>query len=145
MIINPKIGVDQLVFGMKQKDVVSLYGNPDKTFEDDDKNKILLYNDLKIRLTFYEDEDFKLGYIKSSNKNLVLFSEKIMNESWVKIASLLDKKGLKSLEKEENDSIENYFNESNWMTFQVEYNEVISFELGVTFTEKDECNWKFKS
>lgn len=145
MIINPKTGVDQLVFGMKQKDVVSLYGNPDKTFEDDDKNKILLYNDLKIRLTFYEDEDFKLGYIKSSNKNLVLFSEKIMNESWVKIASLLDKKGLKSLEKEENDSIENYFNESNWMTFQVEYNEVISFELGVTFTEKDECNWKFKS
>lgn len=145
MIINPKIGVDQLVFGMKQKDVVSLYGNPDKTFEDDDKNKILLYNDLKIRLTFYEDEDFKLGYIKSSNKNLVLFSEKIMNESWVKIASLLDIKGLKSLEKEENDSIENYFNESNWMTFQVEYNEVISFELGVTFTEKDECNWKFKS
>lgn len=145
MLINPKVGVDQLVFGMKQKDVITLYGNPDKTFEDDDNNKIILYNQLKMRLTFYEDEDFKLGYIKSSNPDLVLFSEKIMGENWKKIADLLDGKGIKSIEKEENDSIENYFNESNWMTFQVEFEEVISFELGVTFNEKDECNWKFKS
>ena len=45
MKINPKNGIDQLLFGMKQSDVIALYGNPDKQFEDDDSNVIFLYNE----------------------------------------------------------------------------------------------------
>jgi hypothetical protein len=36
MKLNPKNGIDQLLFGMKQKDVIALYGAPNKQFEDDD-------------------------------------------------------------------------------------------------------------
>ena len=53
-------------------------------------------------------------------------------------------KGIKSLEIENFDTVDNYFNESNWMIFQVEYNEVIRFELGATINDKDEFDWKFK-
>ena len=145
MKINPKTGIDQLVFGMKQKDVKALYGNPDKQYEDEDSNVIYLYNDKKIRLTFYEDEDFRLGYLISSHPELELFSENILGRSWKIVEDLLTSKNIKSLEKENFDSVDNYFNESNWMIFQVEYNEVIRFELGAVFNEKaDEFDWKFK-
>ena len=145
MKINPKSGIDQLIFGMKQKDVKALYGNPDKQYEDEDSNVIYLYNDKKIRLTFYEDEEFRLGYLISSHPELELFSEKIIGKNWKVVEEVLTAKNIKSLEKENFDSVDNYFNESNWMIFQVEYNEVIRFELGAVFNEKaDEFDWKFK-
>ena len=144
MKINPKIGIDQLVFGMKQKDVVSVYGNPDKQYKDEDNNVIYLYNSKKLRLTFYDDEDLRLGYMISSNADLELFSEKIIGKTSKTIEEMLTNKGIKSLEIENFDTVDNYFNESNWMIFQVEYDEVIRFELGAIFNDKDEFDWKFK-
>lgn len=145
MKVIPKIGIDKLIFGMKQKDVENSYGAPNKQFKDDDKNIIYLYNKEKLRLTFYEDEDFKLGYIISSNPDLELFETKILAKPISEIQTLLLSKNIKTLEKESFDSVENYFNESNWMIFQTEFEEVIRFELGVVFNEKaDEFDWKFK-
>lgn len=144
MKINPKTGIDQLIFGMKQKDVTALYGNPDKQYKDEENNVILLYNDKKLRLTFYEDENLKLGYMISSNPDLELFSEKIIGKPIDEVEKNVISKGIKSLEIENFDSVDNYFNESNWMIFQVEYKEVIRFELGATINDKDEFDWKFK-
>jgi hypothetical protein len=144
MKINPKNGIDQLLFGMKQNNVVSIYGEPNKQYYDEDGNLIFLYVSLKIRLTFYEDEGFKLGYLICSHPDLELFSEKIMGKPINHISQLLTAKGLKPLEIENFDTVDNYFNESNWMIFQVEYNEIIRFELGAIFNDKDEFDWKFK-
>lgn len=144
MNINPKIGIDQLVFGMRQNDVISVYGNPDKQYKDDDSNIIYLYNSRKIRLTFYDDENLRLGYIISSNPNLELFSQKIIGMSIKEVEQNVINKGIKSFEIENFDTVDNYFNESNWMIFQVEYNEVIRFELGAIINDKDEFDWKFK-
>lgn len=144
MKINPKTGIDQLVFGMKQNDVTAIYGAPDKQYKDEDGNVIFLYDSKKMRLTFYDDENLKLGYIISSNPDLELFSEKIISKSWKSVEEVLTNKGIKSLEKENFDTVDNYFNESNWMIFQVEYNEVIRFELGAIINDKDEFDWKFK-
>ena len=43
MELKPKFGFEQLLFGMKQKDVIAIYGEPDKQFNDDDQNIIFLY------------------------------------------------------------------------------------------------------
>jgi hypothetical protein len=145
MKINPKIGIDQLLFGMKQKDVENIYGKPNKQFEDEDNNIIYLYFEQKLRLTFYEEESFKLGYIICSNTHLELFEEKVINQPIVKIQSLLQSKNFKPLEIESFDSVDNYFNESNWMIFQSEFGQIIRFEIGAVFNEKeDEFDWKFK-
>lgn len=146
MKINPKIGIDKLVFGMKQPDVIKIYGQPDKQFKDEDKNVIFLYFNLKLRLTFYEDEEFRLGYIISSNSALELFENEIINRPIIEVENLLKSKNFKALEIESFDSVDNYFNESNWMIFQVEYGEIIRFELGAVFNDKeDEFDWKFKA
>lgn len=141
MILNPKNGIDKLLFGMQQKDVEANYGRPDKEFKDDDENVIYLYNNEKFRLTFYEDENFKLGYIISSNPELLLLDKKIIGRNCIELKTELP---FKSWEVEDFDSTENHFNESNWLTFQAEFGVVIRVEIGAIINDNDELEWKFK-
>lgn len=144
MEIKPKFGYDQLLFGMKQKDVEAIYGKPNYSFIDEEDNLIMLYNDLKARLTLYAEEDFKLGYIIISNPNAVLYDEKIIGKNANESTIYLSKKGLKSFEKETFDSFSNLFNEDFWMILQTEFDEVIKVEIGAVIKNENEFDWKFK-
>ncbi|WP_313807283.1 hypothetical protein [Flavobacterium sp.] len=145
MILKPKFGIDKLLFGMKQQDVESLYGKPDFVYKDEEKNIIWMYNNLKMRLTFYEEEEFKLGYLVTTNANLILFDEKIINISPSKIVDLLEAKGFKSWETTTEDGFENHFNEDNWLMLISEYGEIVKVEVGAVFNNQDEFDWKFKA
>ena len=142
MKVNPKNGIDQLLFGMKQKDVMAIYGVPNKQFEDDDNNIIFLYNAQKWRLTFYEDEDFKLGYIITSNTEAILLDKKIIGRNTAEVKQELP---FKSWEQEDFDATENHFNESNWLILQSEFGVVIRLEIGAIINDNDMFDWKFKS
>ena len=141
MKINLKNGIDKLLFGMKQKDVELLYGKPDKQYKDEDNNVICLYNILKCSLTFYEDEEFRLGYIICSHPEATILDKKIIERNVEEVkAELL----FKSWTKEDFDTTENHFNESNWLILQSEYNDIIRVEIGAIINDNDEFDWKFK-
>ncbi|MFZ4670744.1 MAG: hypothetical protein ACOYLT_01905 [Flavobacterium sp.] len=141
MKINPKNGVDQLLFGMNQNNVQAIYGKPSKQFKDDDGNEIYLYFKEKLRLTFYEDEAFRLGYIITSNEEATLLDKKIIGKNVAVIKSELP---FKLWEQEGFDSTENHFNESNWLILQSEFGVVIRVEIGAIIKDNDEFDWKFK-
>ncbi len=141
MKVNLKNGVDQLLFGMKRKDVETIYGQPDKQFTDDDDNIIYLYNTLKIRLTFYADEDFRLGYVITSNPASEILGKKVIGRNIEEVKKEL---AFKEWEQENFDSSINYFNESNWLILQSEYDEIIRIEVGAIIKDNDEFDWKFK-
>ena len=145
MKLNPKNGVDDLIFGMKTKDVELLYGKPNKHFLDEDQNTIYLYNEKKLRLTFYEDEDFKLGYIITSNPNATFLDQKIIGSNTKNLVEVFISKGIKQWEIEDFDSTENHFNETNWLTLQSEFETVIRIEIGAIFDDNDEMVFKFKA
>jgi NifB/MoaA-like Fe-S oxidoreductase len=140
-MINLKNGIDKLLFGMKQKDVEALYGKADKQFNDDDGNVISLYNDQKWSLTFYEDEDFRLGYIICSHPELTILNKKVIGKNIEEIKTELP---FTSWDKDDIDITENHFNESNWLILQSEYNEVTRVEIGAIIND-DEFDWKFKA
>ena len=140
MKLNPKNGIDQLLFGMKQKDVIALYGNPDKEFKDDDSNVIFLYNQNKWRLTFYEDEDFRLGYIICSHQEATILDKKVIGKN---IESIKAELPFTSWGKHDIDIVENHFNESNWLILQSEYNVIVRVEIGAIINDNDEFDWKF--
>jgi hypothetical protein len=144
MKINLKHGIDQLVFGMKQNDVIAIYGKPNRNYKDEDDNVIFSYNSLKMRLTFYSDEDFRLGYIVASSLDMELFENKLIGKNINDVKSDLSKKGITKFTQEEFDTFENYFNEENWIILQTEFDEVVKFEIGAIINEKDEFVWKFK-
>jgi hypothetical protein len=143
MKINPKIGIDKLIFGMKQNDVIAIYGKPDKNYKDEDENIIFVYNTLKMRLTFYKDEELKLGYIVASSSCLELFGYKIIGRNISDIKKDLTQKSITKFTQESFDTFENYFNEDNWMILQTEFEEVVKFEIGAIINNKDEFDWKF--
>lgn len=141
MEIKLKHGIGKLVFGMKPKDVVAILGLPNKQFLDEDKNKIYQYNHEKLHLTFYEDEDFRLGYIVSASENLKLFDKKIINQNISEIQKSLEADALKFV-LEDFDTFEHYFNEDNWLILSVEFSEITKVEIGAIIKD-DEFVWKF--
>lgn len=141
MEIKLKNGIDELVFGMKPKDVVGILGLPSKQFLDEDENKIYQYNQEKLHLTFYEDEDFRLGYIVCANENLKLRNKKIISQNIFEIQKSLEIDGLKFI-LEDFDTFEHYFNEDNWLILSVEFNQITKLEIGAIIKD-DEFVWKF--
>jgi hypothetical protein len=145
MTLKPTFGFDQLLFGMKQKNVEAIYGKASSSFTDEEGNLILLYNHLKARLTFYEDEDFRLGYIICSHPDALLFEQKVIGKSFSEVKNLLITNGYKSFEEETFDCFINYFNEDFWTILQTEFGEVIKVEVGAIVKNQDEFDWKFKA
>jgi len=143
MQINLKNGIDKLLFGMKQNDVIALYGKPDRNYKDEDNNLILVYNAQKMRLTFYQDEGFKLGYIVASDPNLQLFGNSIIGKPIAEAKNELATKGITKFTQEDFDTFENYFNEDNWFILQTEFDEVVKFEIGAIINDKDEFDFRF--
>ena len=143
MKINLKSGIEQLLFGMKQNDVTTIYGKPDRNYKDEDDNVILVYNKLKMRLTFYQEEDLRLGYIVASSPKLELFGNLIIDKPIASVKKELAAKGITKFTQEEFDTFENYFNEDNWFILQTEFEEVVKFEIGAIINQKDEFDWKF--
>lgn len=143
MIINLKNGIDKLLFGMKQNDVEAIYGKPNKQFaNDEDSNIVYLYNDKKLRLTFYADENFRLGYILTRNIESTILNKKIIGRN---IDVVKNELSFKNWEQEDFDSLENHFNESNWLILQTEFNEIVGAEIGAIINDNDEFEWKFKA
>lgn len=127
---------------MKRPDVEKLYGKPSRSFEDEDQNIIWLYNETKLRLTFYADEDFRLGYIIGAHDKLELFGFSVIGADVQKLKSDLQKQ-IKGWETEIFDMTENHFNEENWLILQAEFGVVTKVELGVVAKNLDDFDWKF--
>ena len=143
MKINPKNGIDKLLFGMKQNDVTAIYGKPNRNYKDEDDNLIFAYNNLKMRLTFYQEEDFRLGYIVASSPDLELLGNNVIGKKISDAKKELATKGITKFTQEDFDTFENYFNEDNWFILQTEFDEVVKFEIGAIINAKDEFDWKF--
>jgi len=143
MKVKLKYGIGQLLFGMKQKDVEAIYGKPNKQYNDEEDNIVYVYNDHKTRLTFYDEEELRLGYITSTNNELELFDSKIIGKPWSEIQNLLNQNKLSDFETDVVDGTENYFFEDNWLFVNVDYDLVFKIELGAVFNNQDEFDWKF--
>ena len=128
---------------MKQNDVIALYGKPNRNYKDEDDNLIFAYNAQKMRLTFYQEEDLKLGYIVASSPDLELLGNTIIGKKISEVKKDLAAKGITKFTQEDFDTFENYFNEDNWFILQTEFDEVVKFEIGAIINAKDEFDWKF--
>ncbi len=142
MQIHLRTGIGALRFGMMREEIVRLIGKPDvEKHDSDDENEFFWeYNDLKLRLTFYANEGFRLGYIRSSHRNLSLNNQKLIDKKIDKVLGEL-KEELESWELDEYDLFTVYFNEQNWLSLNVEYQRITDFEMGVPINNEDEYEW----
>ena len=143
MEIKLKYGIDNLLFGMKEQDVTKILGKPDTQYKDEEENVVFIYNARKLRLIFYKEEDFKLGYVTTTNSVVKLFNTTIIGKNWSEVYPILEKNKVKSFETDTSEGMMSYFNEENWLFIHVDYNEIVKIEVGAVFSDKDEFDWKF--
>ncbi|CAM3664862.1 hypothetical protein FSS13T_12640 [Flavobacterium saliperosum S13] len=142
MNIYPKNGIGELLFGMKQQHVITLIGKPNKQFTDEEKNVVYLYNQHKLRLTFYEEEEFRLGYMVISHPETTLFDKEVIGRMPKEVQNEAPERIYKSWEIAEEDGIVSYFNEDNWLMLICEFDEITKVEVGAII-ENDEFDWRF--
>ena len=125
-----KKGIDKLRFGMKREDVSDIYGPPDREFRDEEQNITWVYNMQKWRLTFYQDEEYRLGYLITANEELELLGNRIVGRDVEEVKAHLKPKGFNRWEEEAIDITTAHFNEDQWVVLQSEFGIVTKLELG---------------
>jgi hypothetical protein len=143
MEIKLKYGIDNLLFGMKEQDVTKILGKPDTQYKDEEENVVFMYNARKLRLIFYKEEAFKLGYLTTTNPIVKLFNTSLIGKNWSDVFPVLEKHKVKSFETDTVEGMMSYFNEENWLFVHVDYNEIVKIEVGAVFSDKDEFDWRF--
>ena len=143
MEIKLKYGIDNLLFGMKEQDVTKILGKPDTQYKDEEENVVFMYNARKLRLIFYKEESFRLGYMTTTNPIVKLFNTTVIGKNWSDVFPFLEKNKVKSFETDTVEGMISYFNEENWLFFHVDYNEIVKIEVGAVFSDKDEFDWRF--
>lgn len=143
MEIKPKVGVDDLRFGMTRTEVISILGEPDRSFTDgDDENELQLeWNDIKLRLTFYQNHNDRFGYLRTKNQNLTFEGKKILEESFEIVRTEVFGNVIEKWECDDYGTFLTYFNDKYWLTCQVEYGIVSNVEMGVPFKNEEEYEW----
>ena len=94
-------------------------------------------------MSFYADEDFRLGFIITSNEDATLNDLKVIGLSPKEVKQQQESKGIKGWEVDNYDVTDTHFNEENWVVLHSEYNIVTKLELGATFNAQDEFDFKF--
>ena len=143
MEIKPEIGIGELKFGMKLSDVINILGNPDseKAEKDTEHRIIVVFNKHRLRLTFYENENNRLGYIISSNTNLTYKGVEIMNSNIEFIKNEVFNDIISEWEIEDFGSFISHFEEKYWITLHSEFETVTTFEIGVPYKNEEEYKW----
>lgn len=143
MKIKPEIGIGSLKFEMKRTEVEDILGKPDTERVDNEKDGclILVFNDQKMRLTFYEREHQRLGYIESSNPKLNFNDNKILNANIDFVKEDIFGELSTVWELEEYHSFSTHFNDKYWLTLHSEYELVTNLELGVPFENEEDFKW----
>ena len=110
MEIKLQHGFDRLLFGMTQKYVETLYGKPNRVIKDEEDNIIYVYNQ-ENEVDLYADEDFRLGYITTSNPTATLLGSKALQTEWDLVQGTLALNKIDKYDQHEEDGVQIYFNE----------------------------------
>lgn len=145
MEIYPKTGIGKAKFGLKEADVLAIFGQPDWRFEQKEEDEIgstrlnLEYFDLNLRLVFHEDEGGRLAYLHCQNTDLTFNGHRV-------IGSKIDfAKNTVFASLGQNWEVDEYeywqthgLFEGVWLCLNVEFGRVTEIEIGVPFLENGE-------
>ena len=142
MEIKLGTGLGAITFGKKEAEIIALLGEPDKMFtaEEDEDELIYQYNKLQLRLTFYNHEDGRLGYISTADTGTVFEGKTIIGEPVEKVTDEVFKQ-VEEWDIENYDFFDTYMNEEYWLILTTDYGKVVEVDFGVLIDEDEEYIW----
>lgn len=131
-------------FGVDAEFLSERFGPPDRAYEmerdeDEGRRDELVYNSLQTCFRLYEG---RLGWVQTSNPDLLLFGQRIMGESPSLVVELLAKAGFGKPEITEYDTFASAFWDSIWLEVQYVYDRIRDVNFGLLIDEdSDEYTW----
>ncbi len=143
MEIKPKIGFDDIKFGMHRDDILEILGEPDRIVMDihDGFEQRLEWNKPKIRLTFHYEENDRLTNIISKNCETQFLGKKLMGMDIREAKSQIFGNLTGNWKVKDYEYFETHFNEDLWLTLCSEFGKVVEVEMGVPFKNEEEYDW----
>ncbi|WP_157810942.1 hypothetical protein [Nonlabens sp. MB-3u-79] len=146
MELKPRIGIDNIKFGMTKSEVIEILGSPDKISNENyglenETEEIIEWNKPKLRLTFEKSENYRLTYIRVQNQSLTYNGKKIMNQTAEFLKSDIFADISNKWEVENYDFCDVHFDEENWLSINIEFGVANEFEFGTTFKNDNEYDW----
>jgi hypothetical protein len=91
MEVRPGKGVDQLLFGLTEPELVRKLGPPDKRYRTDSKALRLQYFGLQIELSVEPDNGDRFGWVEVHSPDTTLFGHRLVGEPMKTVVPLVSK------------------------------------------------------
>ncbi|WP_286268710.1 hypothetical protein [Thalassotalea hakodatensis] len=141
MEITLGYGMDSILFGLSEQQVIASLGKPDKIFFTDEENKRLQFNELLLELSFEAENDHRLGWIEVHNNNVTIFGHRLIGKAMTEVIATI------SSELDSEPMIDDYGSfvsvtyEKEWLELQFSFNKLTNINFGVLYGENDEPEW----
>jgi hypothetical protein len=144
------VGFSEVKFGMNEKEVVELLGQPDETeemrFEDDGLAIIYYYDELGISLSFESEEDYRLMEISFEDEDFNIKGLLQVGVNKIALPEIFKKLGLsephhEDLESEGFPGKEIYTFEDENLNIWLDEEEVSSIQIGPLWEDDDNISW----
>lgn len=138
-------GLDNLVFGMIESEVISTLGEPNKIVVSTFGNRELLYYKFKLALKIEPENDDRLGWIGVHNRDARWNSHKIWNIDKEQLLSLLAAELEEGYTFDDYGNMESFSFKESWVELQYEFGELYSFNFGVRYDGNNLPIWPKES
>lgn len=141
MEIKPGKGIQNIILGSTEEQLIALLGEPNDILidEDDfDQNRVFEYSNLNLRATFFSDANNRLGALKCSSPELTFNNQKIIGELSNNIMGGVFNHKFGPWSTNKYFSFVFHYNDAFNISLDEEYNKVTAVSIGVLFDDEDE-------
>jgi len=134
-------GIDGLLFGMSEHEVVAVLGSPDKVVVTESENRDLCYYKLRLILKIEPSNGGRLGWISVRNRSSRLSGLDPWSLERNALLQHLEGELRESIEFEDYGEMESFFFRQSWVELQYELGELAAINFGVPYHYDDEPRW----
>lgn len=134
-------GIDNIVFGLREPNLVKLLGPANKRTVTESGNIDLQYYQSKLILKIEPENEERLGWIVVRNRQSRMLGINPWLMERTELLALLATALNQGYEFSDYDSMESYFFDNRWLELQYELGDLTSISFGVPYTDNDEPLW----
>lgn len=134
-------GVDNILFGTTEDQAVQHIGKPNNTYQTDDENKCLQYNEQRLELTFEPENNNLLGWIEVHHAEAQLFDKKIIGLPRQEVLSFLKKHIGEPSETEDYGSFTSVNYADHWLELQFKFDHLSNINFGSLYDASGDPIW----
>jgi hypothetical protein len=141
MEIRPGKGVEQLLFGLTEPELVRALGPPDKRYLTDSGARRLQYFGPRLEFSIEPDNGGRFSWVEVQCPEATLFGCRVVGEPIGPVLSQVSESLGEEPDHDDYGSLETFFYPRNWVELQVEFGRVVSVNCGVVYDRADEPLW----